>query len=56
MRHVLRHTDELLHITIEGMINDKRDGEQSNLLQKIVSDAKLTSCIELKRLTCDREK
>lgn len=54
MGHVLRHTNELLYSTIEGMINDKKNLGQSNLLQKIVLDTELTSYIELKKLTCDR--
>lgn len=56
MRRVLRYTDGLLHITVERMINDQRGRRQSNVLQKIVSDAKLTSYIGLKRLESAIEK
>lgn len=56
MRRVLRYTDELLHITVERTLNDQSGRRQSNVLQKIVSDAKLTSYIELKRLESAIEK
>jgi len=55
--HILRHENELIYRIIEGKMEGKRDQgrPRTSYVKQMISDARLSSYTELKRLAGDRE-
>lgn len=56
--NILRHENELIYRIIEWKIEGKRNHGRSrtSFAKQMISDARLSSCIRLKRLAGSREK